>query len=122
MTQITSDAALRSKLLNFTQTVEICDESGYVLARVQTCVPANGAARVTVDEELRDRLRNFDEDVEICDESGNMLARVVACAPWSHPEEWEPVEPPSPEEVQQSLKSNGRTYTTEEVLDALKRL
>jgi hypothetical protein len=65
---------------------------------------------------------HFDDDLEICDESGNVLAKVEACAPWSHPEQWEPVEPPSPEEVQRSLNSGGRTYTTAEVLEMLRKL
>lgn len=34
MTKITVDAELRSKLLNLTQPLELCDESGQVLARV----------------------------------------------------------------------------------------
>jgi hypothetical protein len=122
MTRITADDVLRRKLLNFAQVVEICDESGYVLARVQACTPSNGAARIAADDELRKRLLNFDQDIEISDESGNVLARVDACAPWSHPDQWEPVEPPSPEEVQRSLHSGGRTYTTAEVLEMLKRL
>src|SRR4051794_37364608 len=98
MIRITADEELRSKLLNFTQQLEICDEDGYVLARVQAGAASNGTARVTVDSELRESMVQFDEDVEICDESGSVLARVQACAPWSHPEQWEPVEPPSPED------------------------
>ncbi len=34
MTRITLDADLRSKLLDLTQPLELCDESGRVLARV----------------------------------------------------------------------------------------
>ena len=34
MTRITLDAALRSKLLDLTQPLELCDESGQVVARV----------------------------------------------------------------------------------------
>ena len=34
MTKITVDANLRSKLLNLNQPLELCDESGQVLARV----------------------------------------------------------------------------------------
>jgi len=122
MTRIIVDDELRLKLFNFTQSVEICDETGYVLARVQVCTSSNGAAQITADQGLRERLLHFDEDIEISDELGNILATVKACAPWSHPEQWEPVEPPSPEEIQHSLESGGRTYTTSEVLDFLKRL
>jgi hypothetical protein len=34
MTRIVIDEALRNKLLNFTKPLELCDESGRVLARV----------------------------------------------------------------------------------------
>lgn len=78
--------------------------------------------RITVDNELREKLLNFTDDVEICDPSGNLLARVRACAPWSDPDQWEPVEPPSPEDVQRSLNSGGRNYTTAEVLEILRKL
>jgi hypothetical protein len=122
MTRITADHELRKKLLHFAQELEICDEDGYVLALVRPCAPSNGAARITADGELREMLLHFAEDVEICDESGNVLARVKACAPWSDPNQWEPVEPPSPEEVQRSLSSGGRTYTTAEVLEMLRKL
>ena len=35
MTRITLDAELRSRLLNLTQPLELCDEKGIVIARVQ---------------------------------------------------------------------------------------
>ena len=40
MTQIIVDTELRNKLLNLTQPLQLCDESGRVLARV---VPTYGA-------------------------------------------------------------------------------
>jgi hypothetical protein len=122
MTRITTDQHLRDRLLNFTQQVEICDEEGYVLGRVHAGGTSNGAARITVDAELSERLAHFGENVEICDEFGKVLAWMEACAPWSDPDQWELVEPPSPEEVQRSLKSGGRTYTTAEVLEKLRNL
>lgn len=39
MTRITADAELRSKLLNFTQDLEICDEKGQVVARLHRSTP-----------------------------------------------------------------------------------
>jgi hypothetical protein len=41
MTRITADDELRKKLLNFTEDVEICDEQGFVLAKVQRSNPFN---------------------------------------------------------------------------------
>jgi hypothetical protein len=41
MTRITADADLRSKLLNFSRDLEICDEEGRVMARVQCSAPWN---------------------------------------------------------------------------------
>jgi hypothetical protein len=35
MTRITADVELRTKLLGFTQEIELCDETGLVLARVK---------------------------------------------------------------------------------------
>jgi hypothetical protein len=122
MLRITADDELRDKLLNFTQQLEICDQDGYVLAVVQTGATPNGAARITIDPELSEKLAHFDQDVEICDATGNILARVQTRAPWSDPGQWEPVEPPTPEEVQRSLNSGGRTYTTAEVLEMLRKL
>jgi hypothetical protein len=122
MTRITADQHLQQKLLNFTQEIEICDEEGYVLGRLHAGETSSGVARITVDPELSEKLLHFGEDVEICDLSGKVLAWMEACAPWSDPNHWEPVEPPSPEEVQRSLSSEGRTYTTAEVLEILRNL
>jgi hypothetical protein len=122
MKRITFDDKLRQKLCNFTKGVDICDKSGYVLARVAANGSTNDAVCVLADDELRDRLSNFSEDVEICDERGSVVALVQVCAPWSDPDQWETVEPPSAAEVQHALSSEGRRYTTEEVLDYLRKL
>ena len=37
MTRVTVDADLRKKLLNFTKPLELCDESGVVLAKLVPC-------------------------------------------------------------------------------------
>ena len=41
MTRITIDDELRQKLLNFSQDIELCDDQGYVIARVQRSTPLN---------------------------------------------------------------------------------
>ncbi len=80
--------------------------------------------RITVDNELRKKLLDFTEDVEICDDTGEVLARVQRIMPWMVPdEEWEPLTPEiSPEEIQRRLKEGGPTFTTEEVLEQLRKL
>ena len=122
MKRITFDESLRRKLRDFNTGVDICDESGFVLAHVEGQTSGNGSVRIPADDELRERFSNFSEDIEICDEYGNVVAQVEARAPWSYPGQWEPVEPPSAEEVQRALNSKERRYTTEEVLDYLRKL
>lgn len=41
MTRITADDELRKKLLNFTEDLEICDDHGFILAKVQRSNPFN---------------------------------------------------------------------------------
>lgn len=41
MTRITIDKQLREKLLNFREDLELCDEQGCVIARVQRSTPWN---------------------------------------------------------------------------------
>jgi hypothetical protein len=41
MTRITADEELRKKLLNFAEDLEICDEKGFVIARLQRSTPFN---------------------------------------------------------------------------------
>ena len=58
MTRITLDADLRSKLLNLTQPLELCDESGRVLARVLPAIDASmyeGLEPQISEEELQRR-------------------------------------------------------------------
>jgi hypothetical protein len=61
MTRITLDADLRSKLLNLTQPLELCDESGRVLARVLPAIDPSmyeGLEPQISEEELQRRLQN----------------------------------------------------------------
>jgi hypothetical protein len=44
MTRITADDVLRTKLFNFSRDLEICDEQGRVVARVQCSTPWNDPA------------------------------------------------------------------------------
>lgn len=79
--------------------------------------------RITVDEELRKRLHGLKTDLELCDESGCVLARVRLANPESEPDDREWLVPPvSADEIQRRLDSDEPAYTTEEVLEKLRRL
>lgn len=79
--------------------------------------------RIPIDEDLRRKLLDLDNDLELCDEKGNVLARVVRSTPWTNREDWVPSAPEiSPEEIQRRLNANERTYTTEQVIEKLRRL
>jgi hypothetical protein len=61
MTRVVLDAELRSKLLNLSQPLELCDESGRILARVTPSIdPAEyGPLEPQITrEELDRRIRN----------------------------------------------------------------
>ncbi|HWE35966.1 MAG TPA: hypothetical protein VG406_05280 [Isosphaeraceae bacterium] len=76
--------------------------------------------RILVDRVLRDKLRDLKEPLELCDESGRVLAQVV---PATGVSEYEPCEPPVPnEELLRRARSTGRRYTTAEVLAYLESL
>ena len=47
MTRITIDDELRRKLLNFRDDVELCDDDGRIIARVQRSTPWNDPANWT---------------------------------------------------------------------------
>jgi hypothetical protein len=66
MTRITIDDDLRAKLLNFREDLELCDEGGFVIARVQRSTPWNDPENwieLTPDitEEEWERIRNSDD-------------------------------------------------------------
>jgi hypothetical protein len=75
--------------------------------------------QITLDEALAGKLHGLNEIVQLCDPGGRVLG-------WFSPQvdmsEWEPVSPEvSEEELDRRAKSN-EWYTTEEVLDHLKKL
>lgn len=79
--------------------------------------------RIVADEELRKKLLDFAEDVEICDENGNILAQVKRSLPKDDPSQWIPITPEiTDEEIQRSLDSYEKTYTTDEVIEFLEKL
>ena len=66
MVRITADDILRQKLLNFSQDIEICDDAGQVIARVQRSTPWTNPGQwepITppIDERELQRRRTSDE-------------------------------------------------------------
>jgi hypothetical protein len=74
--------------------------------------------RVIVDADLRAKLHNLETPLELCDESGKILARVNPAIDWSQYELL--TEEISEEEIKRRLASD-RRYSTQEVLEILKR-
>lgn len=79
--------------------------------------------RVTIDADLRKKLMNCTTPLELCDEKGMVLARLTPSTPWTDPENWIELTPPvSDEEIQRRIDSGEPTYTTQELIEKIKRL
>jgi len=79
--------------------------------------------RVTLDAELKKKLLNCATPLELCDERGYVLAKLMPSTPWSDPENWVSLGPePTDEEIQREIDSGERTYTTQELIDEIKKL
>jgi hypothetical protein len=76
--------------------------------------------RITVDEVLLRKLHNLSEPLELCDNSGRVLGHFVPTFDLSKYEPWEPEF--SEEELRAEEESNGKRYTTVEVLAHFKAL
>ena len=76
-------------------------------------------SKITLDAELCGKLRGLAEPVELCDDSGRVLGRFVPVIDMS---EWEWVGPEVSEEELDRRERSDRWYTTEEVLEHLRRL
>ena len=78
--------------------------------------------RVTVDAELRQKLLNLTKPLELCDERGTVLARVTPAAPYTNGANGTELTPPvSDAELQRRLTSDEPTYSTQEVMDMIKK-
>ncbi len=124
MNRVFLDAELRSKLHDLSLPLDLCDESGSVLARL---FPELGPARaersiqrVIVDAELRAKLHGLTLPLELCDESGIVIARVVPVLDESEFERYVP--PISAEELERCRNEPGPDYSTAEVIAYLESL
>jgi hypothetical protein len=76
--------------------------------------------RVIADETLPGKLHNLAQPVEVCDTTGRLLGRFF---PVLDPSQYEGLEPEiSKEELERRKQSKGKTYTTAEVINYLKKL
>ena len=76
--------------------------------------------RIIVDTAMQRKLHNLTEPLELCNESGKVLARVTPVLDLS---QYEPLEPQVSEgELLRRAQSEGKTYTTAEVLAYLEKL
>jgi hypothetical protein len=79
--------------------------------------------RVTVDAGLREKLMDFKVPLELCDEAGYVVARLAPSTPYNDPDNWEELTAPvSNEELERRSKSDEARYTTQEVIEKLKRV
>jgi hypothetical protein len=77
-------------------------------------------SRITIDSALAEQLHKASESVELCDPSGKVLGSFI---PVFDASKWEILGPElSEEELDRRANSNEKHYTTEEVLDYLRKL
>jgi hypothetical protein len=79
--------------------------------------------RITVDKEMREKLLNFSRPLELCNEAGMILGRLVPSTPLTDPENWVELTPmPTDEEIRRRIDSHERTYSTQELIEKIKRM
>jgi hypothetical protein len=79
--------------------------------------------RVTVDAEMKKKLLNLSVPLELCDERGWVLARLSPSTPDNDPDNWIDLCPDeSDEEIQRAIDSGEQTYSTQELIDQIKKL
>jgi hypothetical protein len=76
--------------------------------------------QIMLDEAACRKLAQAGQIVEVCDPAGRVVGRFVPLIDLS---QWEPVTPEiSEEELERRANSNAKRYTTDEVLDYLRKL
>jgi hypothetical protein len=133
MIRIICDAAIREALHGLRRSLRLCDQAGRLLAHVLPPVEirrdgvkhdwvslrecGDGEAPTVVCEEA---LHDLAERLELCDESGNVVARILPASDGALEGSSEPQI--SREELDRRRASEGKTYTTAEVLAYLERI
>lgn len=75
--------------------------------------------RITLDAALANKLHELAQAVELCDPAGQVVGQFVPMVDMS---EWEPISPDVDEEELDQRERSTQWYTTDEVLDHLKKL
>jgi hypothetical protein len=82
--------------------------------------------RIIADAELRKKLMYFTTPIEFCDETGQVIARLTPSTPWNDPDNWtnwkEVTPDASDEELQRRFNSDAPSYSTQELIDQIKRV
>ena len=79
--------------------------------------------RVMVDAEVRKVLLNFTRPLELCDESGSILGKLIPTRPDIDADEWIDLTPDeTDEEIQRAIDSGEETYSTQDLIDQIKKL
>jgi hypothetical protein len=79
--------------------------------------------RITIDAETRKKLLNLSVPLELCHEGGWVLARLIPSTPDNDPENWIQLCPDeTDEEIQRAIDSGEETFSTQELIDRIKKL
>jgi hypothetical protein len=79
--------------------------------------------RVILDEEMRKKLFDCTKPLELCNEAGIVLAHLMPSLDGIDADDWEDLTPPaSDEEIQRRIDSDEPTFTTQDLVERIKRL
>jgi hypothetical protein len=79
--------------------------------------------RVTIDVEVRKALLNFTKPLELCDESGTILGKLIPTKSDMTADDWIDLTPDeTDEEIQRAIDSGEETYSTQELIDKIKKM
>lgn len=78
--------------------------------------------RVTVDAQLQQLLLNFTKPLELCDESGSIVGKFIPAMPHIAEDEWIDLTPDLTDEELEKEIDSGEGYSTQEIIDEIKRM
>ena len=79
--------------------------------------------RVMVDAQVRKVLLNFTKPLDLCDESGSILGKLIPTKPDMAEDDWIDLTPDeTDEEIQRAIDSGEETYSTQELIDQIKKM
>jgi hypothetical protein len=79
--------------------------------------------RVMVNADVQKVLLNFTKPLELCDESGSILGKLIPFKPDIAADDWIDLTPDeTDEEIQRAIDSGEETYSTQDLIDQIKKL